>query len=163
MYDVGPTLNQHWFNIVRLLGRVSVENSSRSCGAGAVVKAAWTESWGSQVRTPLWHSSFKETNCFFPAHSLKIQYCGEPPWPRSSSASDRHQGANFESCVWWAVSNHSSHHLQEVILAQFSLYVHKRGHKSSIYFIVNAFVTCHNRGNITNKQRVTLVLLLFIG
>ena len=37
------------------------------------------------------------------------------------SASDR-QGSNFESCVWRTVSSHSSHHPQEVILAQFSLY-----------------------------------------
>ena len=40
------------------------------------------------------------------------------------SASDR-QGSNFESCVWRTVSSHSSHHPQEVLLAQFSLYVHK--------------------------------------
>ena len=42
------------------------------------------------------------------------------------SASDR-QGSNFESCVWMTVSSQSSHHPQEVFLAQFSLYVHK-GH-----------------------------------
>ena len=39
--------------------------------------------------------------------------------------SDR-QGPNFESCVWRAVPSHSSHHHQEVLLAQFSLHVHKR-------------------------------------
>ena len=44
------------------------------------------------------------------------------------SASDR-QGSNFESCVWSTVSSHSSHHPQEVLLAQFSLYVHKGGLK----------------------------------
>ena len=44
------------------------------------------------------------------------------------SASDR-QGSNFESCVWRTVSSHSSHHPQEVLLAQFSLYVHKGGLK----------------------------------
>ena len=38
------------------------------------------------------------------------------------SASDR-QGSNFESCVWRTVSSQSSHHPQEVLLAQFSLYV----------------------------------------
>ena len=38
------------------------------------------------------------------------------------SASDR-QGSNFESCVWRAMSSQSSHHPQEVLLAQFSLYV----------------------------------------
>ena len=47
------------------------------------------------------------------------------------SASDR-QGSNFESCVLGAVS---SHHPQEVLLAQFSLYVHKGGLKPhSFYF-----------------------------
>ena len=44
------------------------------------------------------------------------------------SASDR-QGSNFESCVWRTVSSHLSHHPQEVLLAQFSLYVHKGGLK----------------------------------
>ena len=42
------------------------------------------------------------------------------------SASDR-QGSNFESCVWRTVSSQSSHHPQEVLLAQLSLYVHKVG------------------------------------
>ena len=42
------------------------------------------------------------------------------------SASDR-QGANFESYVWRTVSFHSSDHPHEVLLAQFSLYVHKGG------------------------------------
>ena len=42
------------------------------------------------------------------------------------SASDR-QGSNFESCVWRTVSSQSSHHPQEVLLPQFSLYVHKGG------------------------------------
>ena len=44
------------------------------------------------------------------------------------SASDR-RGLNFKSCVWRTVSSHSSHHPQEVLLAQFSLYVHKGGLK----------------------------------
>ena len=44
------------------------------------------------------------------------------------SASDR-QGSNFESCVWRTVSSQSSHHPQEVLLAQFSLYMHKGGLK----------------------------------
>ena len=44
------------------------------------------------------------------------------------SASD-HQGSNFESCVWRTVSSQSSHHPQEVLLAQLSLYMHKSGLK----------------------------------
>ena len=51
------------------------------------------------------------------------------------SASDR-QGSNFESCVWRTVSSQSSHHPQEVLLVQFSLYVHKGGLKpDSFHFI----------------------------
>ena len=50
-------------------------------------------------------------------------------------ASDR-QGSNFESCVWRTVSSQSSHHPQEVLLAQFSLYVYKGGLKpDSFHFI----------------------------
>ena len=52
------------------------------------------------------------------------------------SASDR-QGSNFESCVWRTVSYQSSHHPQEVLLAQFSLYVHKGGLKpDSFHFLM---------------------------
>ena len=52
------------------------------------------------------------------------------------SASDR-QGPNFESCVWRTVSSQSSHHPQEVLLAQFSLYVHKGGLKpDSFHFLL---------------------------
>ena len=52
------------------------------------------------------------------------------------SASD-FQGLNFESCVWRAVPSHSSHHPQEVLLAQFSLYVHKSGLKpDSVHFCI---------------------------
>ena len=52
------------------------------------------------------------------------------------SASDR-QGLNFESCVWRAVSSHSSHHPQEVLLSQFSLYVHKGGiEPDSFHFLL---------------------------
>ena len=55
------------------------------------------------------------------------------------SASDR-QGSNFESCVWRTVSSQSFHHPQEVLLAQFSLYVHKGGLKpDSFHFI--SFIT----------------------
>ena len=46
------------------------------------------------------------------------------------------QSFNFESCVWRAVSSHSSHHPQEVLMVQFSLYVHKSGLKpDSFHFI----------------------------
>ena len=51
------------------------------------------------------------------------------------SASD-HQVSHVESCVWRAVSSHSSHHFQQVLLAHFILYVHKGGIKPhSFHFI----------------------------
>ena len=55
------------------------------------------------------------------------------------SASDR-QGSNFESCVWRTVSSYSSHHPQEVLLAQCSLYVQKGGlkHDSFHFFAPNS-------------------------
>ena len=50
------------------------------------------------------------------------------------------QVSNFESCIWRPVSSHSSHHPQDVILAQFSLYVHKGGLKPhSFHFIFYQF------------------------
>ena len=56
---------------------------------------------------------------------------------RGSCSSSDLQGSNFESCVWRAVSSHSSHHPQEVLLAQLSLYVHKNGLKpDSFHFIL---------------------------
>ena len=54
------------------------------------------------------------------------------------SASDR-QGSNFESCVWRTVSSQSSHHPQEVLLAQFSLYVHKSGLKPDSFHFSGYF------------------------
>ena len=53
------------------------------------------------------------------------------------SASDR-QGSNSESCVWRTVSSQSSQHPQEVLLAQFSLYVHKGGLKPDSFHLFTA-------------------------
>ena len=59
------------------------------------------------------------------------------------SASDR-QGSTFESCVWRTVSSQSSHHPQEVLLAQFSLYVHKGGLKpDSFHYLVGPAARVH--------------------
>ena len=68
------------------------------------------------------------------------------------SASDR-QGSNFESCVWRTVSSQSSHHPQEVLLAQFSLYVHKGGLKpDSFHFYGNELSTWYGFPDITHFQ-----------
>ena len=73
---------------------------------------------------------FKETKMFLPHPRVKVSIVGSlRDREVACSASDR-QGSNFESCVWRTdVSSHSSHHPQEVLLAQFSLYVHKGGLK----------------------------------
>ena len=78
----------------------------------------------------------KETNMFLPHPRVKLSIVGSlRDREVACSASDR-QGSNFESCVWRTLSSHSSHHPQEVLLAQFSLYVHKGGLKpDSFHFI----------------------------
>ena len=80
--------------------------------------------------------------------TCESQYCGEPlDREVACSASDR-QGSNFESCVWRTVSSHSSHHPQEVLLAQFSLYVHKGGLKPDSFYIISTTST-QQCGSIT--------------
>ena len=71
----------------------------------------------------------KETKMFLPHPRVKVSIVGSlRDREVACSASDR-QGSNFESCVWRTVSSQSSHHPQEVLLAQYSLYVHKGGLK----------------------------------
>ena len=79
----------------------------------------------------------KETKLFLPHPRVKVSIVGSlRDREVACSASDR-QGSNFESCVWRTVSSQSSHHIQEVLLAQFSLYVHKGGLKpDSFHFIL---------------------------
>ena len=81
----------------------------------------------------------KETKLFLPHPRVKASIVGSlRDREVACSASDR-QGTNFESCVWRTVSSQSSHHPQEVLLAQFSLYVHKGGLKpDSFHFICNS-------------------------
>ena len=94
----------------------------------------------------------KETKMFLPHPRVKVSIVGSlRDREVACSASDR-QGSNFESCVWRTVSTQSSHHPQEVLLAQFSLYVHKGGLKpDSFHFkitndifkvIFDNFITC---------------------
>ena len=75
----------------------------------------------------------KETKMFLPHQLVKLSCVGSLRGREvACSASDR-QGLNFESWVWRAVS---SHHPQEVLLAQFSLYVHKSGLKPDSFHSV---------------------------
>ena len=73
---------------------------------------------------------------FLPHPRVKVSIAGSlRDREVACSASDR-QGSNFESCVWRTVSSQSSHHPQEVPLAQFSLYVLKGGlNPDSFHFI----------------------------
>ena len=83
----------------------------------------------------------KETKMFFPHPRVKVSIVGSlRDREVACSASDR-QGTNFESCVWRTVSSQSSHHPHEVILAQFSLYVHKGSlNTDSFHFICSLYI-----------------------
>ena len=87
--------------------------------------------------------SLKETKMFLLHPRVKVSIVGSLRNREvACSASDR-QGSNFESCVWRAVSSQSSHHPQEVLLAQFSPYVHKGGLKpDSFHFIFVSVGLC---------------------
>ena len=106
----------------------------------------------------------KETKLFLPHPRVKVSIVGSlRDREVAYSASDR-QGSNFESCVWRTVSSQSSHHPQEVLLAQFSLYVHKSGLKpDSFHFCQSSYLSSllfsadsvkHLRSNKTNKLKV---------
>ena len=83
----------------------------------------------------------KQTNMFLPHPHVKVSIVGSfRDREVACSASDR-QGSNFESCVWMTVSSQSSHHPQEVLLAQFSIYMHKSGLKPDsfhFYYVEHA-------------------------
>ena len=79
----------------------------------------------------------KETKTFLPHPRVKVSIVGGlRDREVACSASDR-QGSNFESCVWRTVSSQSSHHPREVLLAQFSLYVHKGGLKPDSFYLIS--------------------------
>ena len=86
----------------------------------------------------------KETKLFLPHPRVKVSIVGSlRDREVACSASDR-QGSNFESCVWRTVSSQSSHHPQEVLLAQFSLYVHKGGLKPDSFHLMSyIFIAAH--------------------
>ena len=76
---------------------------------------------------------FERNKMFLPRPRVKLSIVGSlRDRDVACSASDR-QGSNFESCVWRIVSSNSYHHPQDVVLAQFSLYVHKSGLKPDLF------------------------------
>ena len=77
--------------------------------------------------------SLKETQIFLPHPRVKLSIVGSLCDREVACSASDHQWTIFESCVWRTVSSHSSHHPQEVLLAQFSLYVHKGGLKADSF------------------------------
>ena len=77
----------------------------------------------------------KETKMFLPRPLVKLSIVGSLRDREVACSTSDRQDFNFESCVWRAVSSHSSRNSQEVPLAQFSLCVHKSGpiHFISLY------------------------------
>ena len=83
----------------------------------------------------------KETKMFLLHPRVKVSIVGSlRDREVACSASDR-QGSSFESCVWRTVSSQSSHHPQKVLLAQFSLYVHKGGLKPDSFHFKRLKIT----------------------
>ena len=82
---------------------------------------------------------------FLPRPRVKVSIVGSlRDREAACSASDR-QGSNFKSCVWRTVSSHS-HHPQEVLLAQFSLYVLKGGLKPDSFHFIFSHPQDHKYG-----------------
>ena len=71
----------------------------------------------------------KETIMFLPHPRVKVSIVGKLRDREVAYAASDRQGSNFEFCVWRTVSSQSSHHPQEVLVARFSLFVHKGGLK----------------------------------
>ena len=90
---------------------------------------------------------------FLPHPRVKVSIVGSLRDREVACSSSDRQGSNFESCVWRAVSSQSSHHPQ-VLLAQFSLYVHKGGLKpDSFHFIFTIDQMAHkSQNNLCVKQ-----------
>ena len=108
----------------------------------------------------------KETKMFLPHPRVKVSIAGSlRDREVACSASDR-QGSNFESCVWRTVSSQSSHHPQGVLLAQFSLYVHKVGLKPDsfnfIYYHAKPKLSCYFLVDIPWSYRLYYNVIMMI-
>ena len=98
-----------------------------------MVKAACLKSRRSWVRIPLWHSNFKKI--IFLRSLVKIEYCGEPPWPRGSVLSLRPPGLECPIlCLEGSVIPFIM--FREVILAKFGLHAHKGGLKPHFFHLL---------------------------
>ena len=97
--------------------------------------------------------------------TCESQYYGEPPWPRGSVLGLRPPGLEFRILCLRTVSS-QSHHPQEVLLVQFSLYVHRGGLKPDSFHFTSLSVHSwqyHDRrkpevGTMPYSYRMTWVL-----
>ena len=95
----------------------------------------------------------KETKLFLPHPRVKVSIVGSLRDREVACLASDRQGSNFESCVWRTVSSQSSHHPQEVLLAQFSLYVHKGGLKPDSFHL--PFKPCREINKNQEKRFLT--------
>ena len=125
--DVGPTSTRHWLCASR----------APACGGGGARVVVSTAAFHARVRGLVpGLGGLKETKMFLPHPRVKVSIVGSLRDREVACSTSDRQGPNFESCVWRTVSAQSSHHPQEVLLVQFSLYVHKGGLKpDSFHFI----------------------------
>ena len=107
------TLIQRWYNNVCLEDVALGVGSSSQYGRGSFPGLG----------------GLKETKMFLPDPLVKLSIVGNLLEREVACSASKPQGLNFKSCVWRAVSSHSSHHPQQALLAQFSLHVHKSGLK----------------------------------
>ena len=119
--SIGPTSGQHL--VFAGMGHYKYIYSKYSAGGGPRVVVS-TAAFYARVRGSVpGLGGLKETKLFLPHPRVKVSIVGSlRDREVACSASDR-QDSNFESCVWRTVSSQSSHHPQEVVLAQFSLYM----------------------------------------
>ena len=143
--EAGPPPSRHWVDVSCLPRRLSggVSPQVRIPGVLIILKGGGprvvvsTAAFHARVRGSVpGLGGWKETKLFLPHPRVKVSIVGSlRDREVACSASDR-KGSNFESCVWRTVSSQSSHHPQEVLLAQFSLYVHKGGLKPDSFFFI---------------------------
>ena len=94
----------------------------------------------------------KKTKMFLPHPRVKLSLVGSLHDREVACSSLDRQGSNFESRVWRTVSTHSPHQPQEVLLAQFSLCVHKGGLKPDSFGYPSKNLK-KNRRLVTRKPR----------
>ena len=77
------------------------QSTKLSCRAeqGALVRWLKLHAWnvGDRGSNPAPAFKFQRSRMFLPSSFVKIQYCGEPPWPRGSKLGVRPPGLKFRS------------------------------------------------------------------